>query len=138
MSAKTAEAAPADVVRRYWARMQERDWAGVRALLADDVVLDYPHSGERFVGADAVLALNTQYPEGWSIEPVGVLAEGDRVFAEVEVPFEGVGVFAVASMWTVRDGLLVRGREYWILEAGEEPPAWRAKLAQRFDGRASS
>jgi ketosteroid isomerase-like protein len=129
---------PAEVVRAFWDRVAAHDWAGARDLLADDVVLDYPHTGERFVGAEAVIRLNADYPEGWSIEVVDVVADGGRVVAEVEVPMAGVGVFAVASFATVADGRITRAREYWIKEAGEEPESWRAHLAQRYDGRTSS
>jgi ketosteroid isomerase-like protein len=129
---------PAEVVRAFWGRIAAHDWPGARALLADDVVLDYPHTAERFVGADTVIRLNADYPDGWSIEVVDVVADGDRVVAEVEVPMVGVGIFAVASFATVAGGRIVRAREYWIKEAGAEPESARDHLAQRYDGRVSS
>lgn len=124
--------------RELWARVAAHDWPGLRALLDDDVVLDYPHTGERFVGADTVVRLNADYPEGWSISLVDVVSEGDRAVCEVEVPMDGVGIFAVASVLTVRDGLVVRIRDYWIQQVGDEPPAYRAHLAERYDGRVTS
>jgi ketosteroid isomerase-like protein len=135
----TEESGPAPggaaLVRRYWERMAERDWDGVGACLAPDVVMEWLASGERFVGRRAVVEVNRAYPEGWSIRVVAVVADGARVVSEVEVPHEDAGVFAVASVWTVRDGLLASAREYWVTCGADEPPAWRAAYASRYDGR---
>jgi len=126
-----------EVVRTYWARMQARDWDGVRALLEPGAVVEWPATGERFDGADAVVAVNREYPEGWSIHVVRVVAgpDGTTVVSEVEVPQEGVGTFAVASFWHVRGGRIASGREYWVQCGGEEPPTWRRTYATRYTGR---
>lgn len=102
-----------EVVALFWERIQARDWAGVHALLAPGVVLEYPATGERFEGADAVVAINREYPEGWSIHVHRVVIgpDGDSVVSEVEVTQDGVGTFAAASFWQVRDGVITAGRE---------------------------
>ncbi|MFF2494725.1 nuclear transport factor 2 family protein [Agromyces sp. NPDC058064] len=119
------EADPATVIELLWARMQARDWPGVRALLADELVVDWYASLERIVGPENFVAVNAEYPEGWSIHVLSIVAEGDRVVSEVEVPHEGVGVFRAASFWTVHDGLVVEGREYWTTRGGDPAPEWR-------------
>lgn len=47
-----------------WARIDARDWDGLRDVLHPDVVLEYPVTNEVFRGADAVAAINAEYPEG--------------------------------------------------------------------------
>ncbi|MFJ9867503.1 nuclear transport factor 2 family protein [Streptomyces sp. NPDC101165] len=121
---------PSKVVRALWERMQARDWAGLRELLAEDLVVEWPVSGERIVGPTHYVRVNAEYPEGWSIRVLRVVAEGDQVVSEVEVPHETMGVHRVASFWTVRDGKVIAGREYWS-ELGSDPsPEWRAGLVQ--------
>jgi ketosteroid isomerase-like protein len=136
MATRTA----AEVAASYWDRVQARDWPAVRALLAPEVVLEWPASGERFRGPEALVAVNSEYPEGWSIEVVRAVPgpDGGTAVTEVVVPHEGVGVFAVASFWTVRHGLVVALREYWVECGGEEPPSWRSGWAERYDGRPAS
>lgn len=56
-----------EVVRGFWAAIAARDWAAMEELLADDVVVDWPASGERIRGRANVVAVNREYPEGWSI-----------------------------------------------------------------------
>ncbi|MBQ1066063.1 MULTISPECIES: nuclear transport factor 2 family protein [unclassified Micromonospora] len=118
------------VVRALWDRMQARDWAGVGELLADDVVVEWPASAERIVGRDNYVKINAEYPEGWSIRVLRVVASGETVVSEVEVPHEGMGVHRVASFWTVRDGRIVEGREYWTSLGHDPSPQWRAAWVQ--------
>ncbi|MGW1884170.1 nuclear transport factor 2 family protein [Streptomyces sp. NPDC001970] len=123
---------PSKIVHRLWDRMQARDWTGVRELLADDVVVEWPVSGERIVGRDNYVNINAEYPEGWSIRVLRIVADGEDVVSEVEVPHESMGLHRVASFWTVRDGKIVAGREYWS-ELGSDPsPEWRAGYVQRW------
>ncbi|WP_435150649.1 nuclear transport factor 2 family protein [Micromonospora aurantiaca (nom. illeg.)] len=118
------------VVRALWDRMQARDWTGVGELLADDVVVEWPVSAERIVGRDNYVKVNAEYPEGWSIRVLRVVASGDTVVSEVEVPHEGMGVHRVASFWTVRDGRIFDGREYWTGLGTDPSPQWRSAWVQ--------
>ncbi|HYY11360.1 MAG TPA: nuclear transport factor 2 family protein [Kineosporiaceae bacterium] len=125
------------VVREFWRLMQARDWEALRALLHPRVVLEWPASGERFDGADAVVGVNREYPEGWSIDVVRVLAgaDGASAVSEVEVPHGEAGVFAVTSWWQVDRGRIVAGREYWVQCGGDPPPPWRSRFATAWSGR---
>lgn len=121
---------PSEIIHALWERMQDRDWAGLRDLLAEDLVVEWPVSGERIVGRAHYVRINAEYPEGWSIRVLRVVADGNQVVSEVEVPHETMGVHRVASFWTVREGRVVAGREYWS-ELGSDPsPEWRAALVE--------
>jgi ketosteroid isomerase-like protein len=123
---------PAKTVHALWERIQDRDWTGVGALLAEDLVVEWPASAERIVGRANFLRVQSEYPEGWSIRVLRVLADGDQVVSEVEVPHEEMGLFRAASFWTVRDGLVTAGREYWT-EPGTDPsPDWRRPYVERL------
>ncbi|MCZ9348898.1 nuclear transport factor 2 family protein [Streptomyces mutabilis] len=83
---------PSMIVQEFWDRMQARDWAGLGALLAEDVVVEWPVSAERIVGRENFVRVNAEYPEGWSIHVMRVVADGDTVVSEVEVPHGAMGV----------------------------------------------
>ncbi|MFF3212084.1 nuclear transport factor 2 family protein [Streptomyces sp. NPDC002886] len=117
---------PLRVVEALWDRIQARDWDGVARLIAQDAVVEWPVSAERIVGRENFVAVNSEYPEGWSIRVLRIVAAGDEVASEVEVPHEDLGVFRAASFWTVRDGLIVRGTEYWTSPGADPRPQWRA------------
>ncbi|WP_406864922.1 nuclear transport factor 2 family protein [Streptomyces sp. HUAS MG47] len=123
---------PSRTIELLWSRIQARDWSGVGELLADDLVVEWPVSAERIRGRENFIRVNAEYPEGWSIKVLRIVASGNDVVSEVEVPHETMGVFRVASFWTVCDGLVARGCEYWT-ERGEAPsPAWRAPYVERI------
>jgi len=121
------------VIEAYWTRMEARNWDGVAELLATDVVVEWPDTAERFVGREACVGVNREYPGGWSIRVLQVAADTDhpdQAVSEVEVPQAGVGVSRAGSFWRVSAGLIVQGTEYWTTVGGETPPAWRAAFSE--------
>ncbi|WP_395759062.1 nuclear transport factor 2 family protein [Streptomyces althioticus] len=123
---------PTATIHALWTHMQSRDWPALASLLADDVVVEWPVSAERIRGKDDYIRVNAEYPEGWSIKILRVLDAGDHVVSEVEVPHATLGTHRVVSLWTVRDGLVTWGREYWT-ELGADPsPDWRAPYVERL------
>jgi len=118
------------VIEALWNRIQARDWAGVGELIAEDAVVDWPVTAERIVGRDNFVAVQREYPEGWTIDVVRIVAQGDQVVSEVNVPHADLGMFSAASFWTVRDGQVVQAREYWVTPGSETPPEWRAPFTE--------
>jgi ketosteroid isomerase-like protein len=123
---------PREVVAELWRRIQARDWEGVGELLAEDCVIDWPETQERIRGRRNFVELNRNYPEGWSIEVLSIVADGPNVVSEVRVPHPDVGLHYVASFFEVEDGRIVRGRDYWVRVLDEDPPAWRAEWVERL------
>lgn len=123
---------PAQIVEKLWDRIQARDWAGAGELLDEDLVVEWPVSRERIVGRDNFVRINAEYPEGWSIHVLRILADGDTVVSEVEVPQENAAVFRSVALWTVRDGRIVAGREYWTAFGADPAPQWRAEYVVRY------
>jgi GNAT superfamily N-acetyltransferase len=114
------------LVRALWAHVQARDWAAMRAAFADDAVTLWPVTGERFEGADLIVRVNAEYPEGWriAVQEVDAMADG-RVHSIVEVP-HGEQRFFAHSRFTFADTQIVQLCEHWA--TAEAPPAWRAHL----------
>ena len=122
---------PSKAIEAFWDRMQARDWKGLSELLAEDLVVEWPVSRERIEGRRNFVRINAEYPEGWAIKVLRIVADGEVVVSEVEVPHDAMGVHRVVSFWTVRGGKIVDGREYWT-ELGSDPsPEWRAAYVRR-------
>ena len=121
------------VVAEFWARIEARDWDGVRDLLAEDVVFEWPHTRERLRGRDNVVDVNRAYPEGWSLEIRRIVGDDDLVVSEVRVPHRDLGTFWAASFFELRAGKIVRAAEYWVEEGFEQPPAWRRQWVERME-----
>lgn len=121
---------PKAVIEALWDRIQARDWDGVGLLLDEHLVVEWPVTAERIAGPANYVAVNAKYPEGWSIRVLRIVADGNQVVSEVEVP-HATEVFRAVSFWTVADGKIMGGREYWTSTGAEPPPEWRAPYAQR-------
>ncbi len=123
---------PSEVVRALWHRIQDRNWSGAAELVAENAVIEWPASRERIAGRDNIIAVNREYPEGWSIKVLRVIAEEDQVAAEVEVPHAELGLFRVAGFYKVMGGQILHGTEYWTTFGADEPPPDRAQWAERY------
>lgn len=124
---------PLKVVAHLWERIEARDWDGVAALIAEDAVIEWPVSGERIVGrANFVAVLRDEGEDSedderslGAVEVLRILADGDLVVTEVEIPEEHV-VYRAVSLWTVHDGEIAGAREYWTSPGQDPAPRWRA------------
>jgi ketosteroid isomerase-like protein len=123
----------AATVRSFWESIEARDWNAARGLLADDCIVEWPHSRERFDGGDDFIEMNRTYPEGWRIAVLRVIARGDLAVSEVRVDQE-TDVYFVASFFEFGpDGRVTRLRDYWVTSPYEEAPAWRSPWSRPLD-----
>ncbi len=114
-----------DVVRGIWAAFQRHDWAAAQAAMADDLVATWWTSGERFHGAAAFVAVQADYPPGWTLHVLEVQALADgRVLSIVRVDHPPHGVFFCTSIARVEHGRVAGIEEYWA--TAEPPQDWRS------------
>lgn len=128
-------ATAARLIRRFWELFDAEEWAAAGELLADDVVVEWPHSAELIRGRDNVLAVNVEYPGSSRIRVLQVVGGDDRadgvVASEVEVT-NGADLFWAASFFTVEGGLICHVREFWVDAPTEPPPTSRSRYTQRM------
>ena len=98
----------------------------MRAAYIDGAVMTWPVTGERFDGADLIVCVNAEYPEGWRVEvkDIDALIDG-RVHSIVEVP-HGDDRFFAHSRFCFEGTRIAAVQEHW--STGQAPPAWRATL----------
>ena len=95
------------------------------AMYQDDAVLEFPQSGECFVGVDNFREWRSNYPASTVVEFRDVRGEGDLWVAEISISYdEGPQSFGV-SILELREGKIARESIY--VTEGWEPPEWRAK-----------
>jgi SnoaL-like domain len=111
-------------------RMLEQHFASAdpklsHAMYHDDAVLEFPQSGERFVGVENLREWRSSYPAETSVEFREIRGRGDLWVAEISISYDrGPESFGV-SILEVRDGKIARESIY-VTEAWE-PPEWRAR-----------
>lgn len=124
----------AALVHEFWRRMASNDFVSVGELLAEDFVLDWPQSGERFRGAERFVRMNQEYPANgpWRFRVHRVVGGAHDAVSDVGVT-DGVQQARVISFF---DCDLAAGRVRRLVEFWPEPypaPANRAHLAEPID-----
>lgn len=122
----------AEVVHEFWRLMATNDFAAVAAVLADDFLLDWPQSNERFRGAERFVRMNAEYPAHgpWRFTVHRIVGGAAEAVSDVSVT-DGVQQARVLSFFDVEGGRVRRLVEFW-----PEPypaPAQRAHLAEPID-----
>lgn len=133
-AAADAEAGPvvAQVVERFWTAMQANNWRAAAELFAEDIVIDWPCSGERIIGRAHFVALQERYPTTtgrWHFEVHRTVYDRTTAVSEVTVTDGNQAARVIAFAEVVGDRI-VRQVEYW--PTAYEPPADRADLVTRI------
>jgi hypothetical protein len=101
------------------------DPARAHEMYHDDAVLEFPQSGERFVGVENLREWRSDYPASTEVEFGEVRGSGDVWVAEISIRYDdGPWNFGV-SILELRAGRIARESIY--VAEGFEPPEWRAK-----------
>lgn len=122
---ETAKQYCADLVRAYWGLLDAREWIGLRAILADGVVFEWPAFNERVVGADAVVAAGQHAPQDWVVRVISVLACGEKAASQVSLQLEDGQEIILSTFWEVRHQRIARATEYWSTVGRDPRPGWR-------------
>jgi hypothetical protein len=94
----------------------------------DDAVLEFPQSGERFVGKASMMGFRGQYPAEVTYEPRQIRGAGDVWIAEGRVLYDGGNPVHFVWIAEFRDGLVERETIYF---ADPFPaPDWREPWAE--------
>jgi ketosteroid isomerase-like protein len=121
------------VVREFWRRMASNDFESVRAVLADDFVLEWPQSKERIRGGANFARMNAEYPSStgrWSFRIDRLVAAGDNVATQVGIT-DGVQSAVALSFFTIAEGRIVRLVEWW--PEPYDAPAHRRHLVEAME-----
>jgi hypothetical protein len=95
------------------------------AMYHDDAVLEFPQSGERFVGVENFREWRSAYPASTSFEFREVRGGDDLWIAEVSVTYDGGAPSFGVSILELRGEKIARESIY--VAEGWEAPEWRAQ-----------
>ena len=110
-----------EVVERMYAAAGAGDMAGLREILAEEVVIEaapfVPYGGtyrgfDEFVGCFGKAA---ELIDLSRLQLDGITADEEHAYGRVRVPFvDGSGEATIIEEWTVRDGRVVAGRVFYF------------------------
>ncbi len=116
-------------LEHHWAACDAGDQDAVHEIYAEDVVVEWPQSGERIRGRANLKALRENHPSELRFETRRILGGGNLWITEYVITYDGAPVHTVSIM-EFRDGEV--GRETHYFADPFEPPEWRAQWVERM------
>lgn len=118
------------LVRQLWSLFSDQKWTESKGLFHPDFTAEWPQSRERFVGADAFVDMNCEYPGNHKIQVLQLVSSGSSVVSAVYIHADtGQKAFAT-SFFEIKDHKIWKATEFW----GEPyaAPEWRSKFSVPF------
>ncbi len=115
---------------RHWAASEAGDYEAEHDIYAEDAVLEYPQSGERFRGRQNIQKGRAGHPAERHFIIKRIHGVGDLWITEYVITYDGKPTYTV-SLMELRDGKVQRETQYF----GDpfDPPAWRAGLVEKTE-----
>lgn len=114
-------------IEEHWRASESGDTDAEHEIYADDAILDYPQSGERFRGRPAIQAQRGGHPAERHFTVLRIRGGGDLWVSECVITYDGAPTYSVSVM-EFAGGLVSRETQYF---ADPFPaPSSRAALAE--------
>jgi hypothetical protein len=120
-----------DALNAHWHASAVGDLDAEHAIYDEDVICDYPQSGERILGRINLQALRGHHPGKPSgFEVRRIQGEGNLWITEYSITYTGRAAFTVSIM-EFRNGKVVHETQYFADPF--EAPAWRSQWVQAIE-----
>ena len=116
-------------LERHWAACDAGDQHAVHEIYHEDVVVEWPQSGERVRGRANLQALRENHPSALRFATRRIVGRGDLWITEYVITYDGRPVHTVSIM-EFRNGRVARETHYFADPF--EPPGWRARWVERI------
>jgi hypothetical protein len=116
-------------IREHWDASERGDGATEQGIYADDAILDYPQSGERFTGRAKIQSQRDGNPADRHFSLRRIRGGGDLWVSEVTITYDGAPSYSVSIMEFVDDQ--VAHETQYFADPFPAPTA-RAAIAQQI------
>jgi hypothetical protein len=120
------------VLNAHWQASAAGDINAEHDIYDDDVICDYPQSGERIFGRNNLQALRGHHPgkpSGFRVRRI--LGKGDIWITEYIINYQEKPAYTVSIM-EFREGKVIHETQYFADTF--EAPAWRSQWVEPIDG----
>ena len=111
------------------AAMNDRDLSALNRVFTEDVVMEWPQSGERINGGDNRRAIYSRFPTLPTFTPRRVTGSGDVWVLEAGLDYGDGNPYQCVFLFQMRDGLIAKEIAYWAQPF--PAPEWRAPWVER-------
>jgi hypothetical protein len=119
-------------IEEHWSASERGDTEAEHAIYAEDAILDYPQSGERFRGRARIAAQRGGHPAERHFTLLRITGTGPLWVSECIISYDGEPTYSVSVM-EFADGQVAHETQYFADPFGA--PASRRGLAEPMPGR---
>ncbi len=119
-------------IEEHWLASERGDIDAEHAIYATDAVLDYPQSGERFLGRATIAAQRGGHPADRHFTVQRITGQANLWVSECVITYDGVPSYSVSVM-EFTDQHVAHETQYFADPFAA--PAGRAALAEPMPGR---
>jgi SnoaL-like domain len=119
-------------IEEHWRASESGDSKTEHAIYADDAILDYPQSGERFRSRATIAAQRGGHPAERHFTVLRIAGSGNLWVSECIITYDGAPTYSVSIM-DFADDHVVHETQFFADPFGA--PAWREALAEPMPGR---
>jgi hypothetical protein len=119
-------------IEEHWRASESGDTDTEHAIYAEDGILDYPQSGERFRGRGAIAAQRGGHPADRHFTVIRITGREDLWVSECIITYDGAPTYSVSIMEFVADKV-AHETQYFADPFGA--PKWRGTLSEPMPGR---
>jgi hypothetical protein len=119
-------------IEEHWQASERGDTAAEHAIYAEDAILDYPQSGERFRSRATIAAQRGGHPADRHFTVLQIIGEQNLWVSQCIITYDGVPSYSVSIM-EFADGLVAHETQYFADPFAA--PQSRAALAEPMPGR---
>jgi hypothetical protein len=119
-------------IEEHWRASESGDNSTEHAVYAEDAILDYPQSGERFRGRARIAAQRGGHPAERHFTVLRILGAANLWVSECIISYDGVPTYSVSVM-EFADDKVAHETQYFADPFGA--PASRIAIAEPMPGR---
>lgn len=119
-------------IEEHWRASEQAESELEHAIYAEDALLDYPQSGERFRGRATIAAQRGGHPAERHFTVLRISGAGDLWVSECVITYDGAPTYSVSIM-EFAAGRVVHETQYFADPFGA--PASRLTIAEPIPGR---
>jgi hypothetical protein len=128
----TAMDAARAAIEEHWRASESGDTKTEHAIYAEDAILDYPQSGERFRSRKTIAAQRGGHPAERHFTVIRIVGSEQLWVSDCIITYDGVPTHSVSVM-EFADGKVAHETQFFADPFGS--PEWRATLAEPMPGR---
>jgi hypothetical protein len=115
------------LVELHWRASESGDYVEEHSMYAEQAILDYPQSGERFRGRDVISAQRRENGTDRHFTVQRIVGDGQLWVSECVITYDGVPTLTISVMEFLDDAII---HETQYFADGFDAPASRAELAE--------